>query len=207
MAKLTETIEEGPSTMRIAGTSLVHFVKRAVSPLSTILYSVDLALVNDMTATRHPVLGDMPLDEKRQRLLDGKIHPRRAPLQLGAVRPTPAHRGRLQTQTCANGIQVVGTDANGVNTGSSLGSLVRPVPKRRALSFGWVDDGKQLDVAAAKRDDAIGGTVTGMTPSLHRAEAETIFEASGGLVEVADTYDQVVDHRVHMTSLADRQLS
>jgi hypothetical protein len=34
--------------------------------------------------------------------------------------------------------------------------------------------------------------VTGMTPSLHRAEAETIFEVSGGLVEVADTYDALL---------------
>ncbi len=160
-----------------------------------------------MSATGHLVLGDMPLDEKRQRLLDGQIHTCRAPLQLGAVRSTPVHGGRLQTQTRANGAQVVGADANGINTASRLGLSSRPVSKRAVFGFGWVDYGKQLDIAATKRDDAIGGPVTGMTPSLDRTEAEMVFEVVGGLVEVANTDDQVVNREVHMTSLAYSHLS
>ncbi len=78
---------------------------------------------------------------------------------------------------------------------------------RAVFGFGWVDYGKQLDVATTKRDDAIGRAVTGMTPSLDRTEAEMVFEVVGGLVEVANTDDQVVNREVHMTSLAYSHLS
>ena len=46
-----------------------------------------------------------------------------------------------------------------------------------------------------------------MTPSLDRTEAEMVLEVVGGLVEVANTDDQVVNREVHMTSLAYSHLS
>lgn len=112
----------------------------------------------------------------------------------------PTHGGRFETQTGTHTIQVIGTDADGMDQALCCRLPGCPTSKRAVPSLRRVHHRKQLDVKVTKRDDAVGGAMTRMTSTLQRTEAKTILEVSCTLIEVVYTYDQVVDHIAHQNN-------
>ena len=138
---------------------------------------------------------DVPLDEERETVAERRVVSHEVPAELHPVGPRAAHRQRLvagSPRATASMSSVRRHSAPGPSpTSASRRCTHDPTGLRRRLVA--VDDGHQLDVAAAERHDAVARAVPDVTTAGDRRQPELVVVATGRRLEIVDDDDHMVD--------------
>ena len=150
--------------------------------------------VLDERVARVVGVGDVPLDEERQTLAERGVVGHEVPVELHSVGTCATHRQRLVPGPSHHGVEIVGPQTQ---RAGPFAGFAEPSPHPRADRAGrrlvTVDDGHQLDVAAAERHDPVAGAVPDVATAEDGRQADRLVVATGSVVEIVDDDDHMVD--------------
>ena len=127
-------------------------------------------------------------------LAKGRVVSHEMPAELHPVRPRAAHRQRLVAGPPRGSFDVVGPEAQRTGTLADLGETsLHPRADRAGRGLVAVDDGHQLDVAAAERHDAVARAVPDVATAGDRRQPVLVVVATGRRLEILDDDDHMVD--------------
>lgn len=137
---------------------------------------------------------DVPVDEEGKTFGQGGLEGHELPCELDAVGAGATHRQRRVPGPLGRDRDVVGAEAQGRRRFAGLDKASsHPRAERAGRRLVTIDDGHELEVAAAERHDAIAGAVAGVTPTRDGRKAMLLVEAPGRRVEVCNDDDHVVE--------------
>lgn len=148
------------------------------------------------------LLGNLPFDEERHATRNRVLQTGDTPLQLHAIRPGPAHRGRLEPESLAHVLEVVGAQTQGMRNGLVDRMMRHPSAVVAETRLAGVDDSNQLEIRSAQGDDAVLGAVARVPAAYHTLKAVLGLEPLRGGAQIPDTEDDVIYLETHLVDTA-----